>query len=98
MNEGFRMKQKQLKELHDETLDLLRYIGYTTYIGIPTKKGRGKKLKLNKYYPLGHDTVVHKEYTEEYIKEFMDKKDPIISNNGKLIGYRDRHGEIELIN
>jgi len=96
MVEGFREQQKYEDLLHGETLSLLRYIGYTTYIGIPTKKSI-RKQPVEKYYPLRFDKKPQKKYTKEYIKDFFNEKQPYITN-GKLRGYIDRWGNLEKIN
>jgi len=85
MNEGFQMKQKYKDSLHLETLHLLRYIAYTTYISIPTKKSH-RKASLTKFYPLRNDPKV-KELSKEEAKALFNKKEPLITN-GKMRGYK----------
>lgn len=94
MNEGFQMKRKYEEGLHLETLRLLRYSAYTTYIGIPTKKTH-KKSTLTKFYPLPNDPK-HEIMSLEDAKVMINKREPLITN-GKLRGYRE-NGTDELYN
>lgn len=96
MVEGFREMQEFEDALHCETLSILRYIGYTNYIAIPTKKGH-KKQKVEKYYPLRFDKKEKATYTKEFIEDFINTKQPYITN-GKLRGYIDMYGNLEQIN
>jgi len=82
------MRVKYEESLHMEALYLLRYIGYTNYIGIPSKK---IKVGVDKYYPLRWDET--KEYTLEEIKALSNVKEPYITN-GKLRGYLDTRGNL----
>ena len=91
MYEGFQMKREYEEALHLETLRLLRYNAYTTYIGIPTKKGT-KKAKLEEFYPLPKDKK-KKVYTMEEIKQGSNLKEPYITN-GKFRGYLDTTGKL----
>ena len=94
MNEGFQMKQDYKDSLHLETLRLLRYIAYTSYIAIPTKK-QHKKSSLTKFYPLRNDPK-SKVLTKDEAKEFFTKKDALITN-GKMRGYKSNNSN-ELFN
>lgn len=97
MNEGYQMQREYKEALHLDNLRLLRYVGHTVYMGIQTKKGY-KKAKLEKYYPLPFDVAKDKElYSDEEIKEFFERKEPIITN-GKLRGYLLADGSIQDIN
>ncbi len=91
MYEGFQMRREYEEALHLETLRLLRYGAYTSYIGIPTKKGI-KKSRLEEFYPLPKDRK-KKVYTEEEIKKGSNLKEPYITN-GKLRGYLDTEGKL----
>lgn len=96
MDEGFEDERKYKEALELQNLRLLRYIGYTTYLSIPTKKGV-KKDKLINYYPLPLDSDYRREITTSEKVDFFEKKEAIITN-GKLRGYRDKDGNVELIN
>ena len=85
MNEGFQMKQEYKEGLHLETLRLLRYIAYTNYIGIPTKKSH-KKSSLTKFYPLRHDPKTQ-ELSKDEAKALFNKREPLITN-GKMRGFK----------
>ena len=86
MNEGFQMERDYNEGLHLETLRLIRYSAYTTYIGIPTKKGF-KKTKVTTFYPLPNDP---KAKLMSPIERFNieNRKEPLITN-GKMRGYKD---------
>jgi len=88
MNEGFQMKQEYTEGLHLETLRLLRYNDYTSYIGIPTKKS-AKKSSLYKFYPLPLDPKA-KELSSDEAKQLFNRREPLITN-GKLRGYRENN-------
>jgi len=85
------MKREYEEALHLETLRLLRYNAYTSYIGIPTKKSV-KKSSLEEFYPLPKDRK-KKEYTSEDIKQGSNRQEPYITN-GKLRGYLDTTGKL----
>ena len=95
MNEGIEGERLYNETLHLQSLRLLRYGAYISYIAIPTKKGF-KKDSITKFYPLPFDPKV-KEYSKEEITVFFDTKEPIITN-GKLRGYKDKNGKTELLN
>ena len=86
MNKGFQMERDYNEGLHLETLRVIRYSAYTTYIGIPAKKG-SKKSNLTKFYPLPLDTKP-KVLSKENIIEIKNMKEPLITN-GKMRGYID---------
>jgi hypothetical protein len=86
MNEGFQNERKYTEGLHLETLRLLRYSAYTTYVGIPTKKGF-RKTKVTKFYPLPNDPKVQTMSTVERLN-IENRKEPLITN-GKMRGYKD---------
>ena len=94
MNEGFQMKQQYNDSLHLETLSLLRYVAYTNYIAIPTKKSH-KKASLTKFYTLRNDPKT-KELTKEDAKALFTKRERLITN-GKLRGYKS-HDSNDLYN
>jgi len=56
-----------------------------------------KTITPEKLYKLSCDKVVRVEVSKEEMIELFNKKEPIITN-GKLRGYKDRDGKIELIN
>jgi hypothetical protein len=88
------MRQEYEERLHLDTLRILRYVGHTVYMGIPTRKGF-KKSKLTDYYPLPFDKeFTKKSYSKTEIERFFNKKEPVIEN-GKLRGYIDRNGKFE---
>ena len=95
MHEGFQLKCKgdDLQQL--QTLRLLRHVGHTVYMGWNTGKSY-KKVRAELYYPLPFDKK-KEEVTKEQITEFFNKKEPVITN-GKLRGYVDKNGNLELIN
>jgi hypothetical protein len=86
MNEGFQNERKYTEGLQLETLRLLRYCAYTTYIGIPTKKGH-KKTKVTKFYPLAGDPKPKEMSTIERFN-IENRKEPLITN-GKMRGYKE---------
>ncbi len=97
MVEGFREQQVYTDNVHLEALNLLRYVGYTNYIAIPTKKSFKKK-SLEQYYPLRSDKEKEKKvYSNQFREDFFNQKQPYITN-GKLRGYIDRYGNLETIN
>jgi len=79
------MKRQYEESLHLETLRSLRYCAYTTYIGIPTKKGF-KKSKITKFYPLPNDpkTKIMSILERE---EIINRRELLITN-GKKRGYQ----------
>ena len=85
MNEGFQMKQEYTDSLHLETLRILRYVAYTNYVAIPTKKSH-KKASLTKFYPLRNDPK-SKELSKEEAKALFNKREPLITN-GKMRGFK----------
>lgn len=95
MNEGFEEQRQYNEVLHLQTLRLLRVAAHTTYMSIPLKKGH-KHEGLLKFYPLPFDPEP-KKVTIEEITNFFETKEPIITN-GKLRGYKDKNGNVELIN
>ena len=88
MNEGFQMKQEYTEGLHLETLRLLRYNAYTSYIAIPTKKSTNKS-SLYKFYPLPLYPKA-KELSSDEAKQLFNRREPLITN-GKLRGYRENN-------
>jgi len=82
------MKQEYTEGLHLETLRLLRYNAYTSYIGIPTKKS-AKKSSLYKFYPLPLDPK-SKELNPIEAAKLFNRREPLITN-GKLRGYRENN-------
>jgi hypothetical protein len=86
MIDGFEEQREYKEALLLETHRLLRYIGYTNYIAIPTKKGT-KKARLQDYYPLPYDKK-KKGYTKLEIDRYFSKMDSLITN-GKFRGYLD---------
>lgn len=83
MWEGYLMKKEVDDNRQLELMHLIRYVGYTSYVGIPTKKSF-RKVSLSKYYPLEVDKKA--KLSKEEIKEFFKQKDPVIQN-GKVRGY-----------
>ena len=92
MIDGFEEQREYKEALLLETHRLLRYVAYTTYIGIPTKKGT-RKAKLTDFYPLPYDKKSKKEYTKLEIDEFFARLDSLITN-GKFRGYLDTDGKL----
>ncbi len=85
MNEGFQNERKYTEGLQLETLRLLRYCAYTTYIGIPSKKGF-KKTKVTSFYPLAGDPTTQKITTIE--KDEIRARRELLITNGKKRGYQ----------
>lgn len=92
MNEGFQVKRKYEERLHLETL-ICNRMNTALIMNMNTKK----EIKPEMLYRLSCDEVKKVKITKEEIISFFNKKDPIITN-GKLRGYRDKNGNIELIN
>ena len=92
MNEGFRVKREYEERLHLETL-ICNRMNTSLLLNIHTKKNITPEM----LYRLSGDKVQKLEITKEEIYTFFDKKEPIITN-GKLRGYKDMNGNIELIN
>lgn len=92
MYEGFEMRRNYEERLHFETLDLLRYVAYTVYCSIPTKKGAIKAKTPEKFLPLRFDKK--QEITKEDIKKYSNMREPYITKNGKLKGYIDTEGKV----
>ena len=112
MYEGFQMQQEYKEMLHLETLRLLRMGAYTSYLSIQKKRGV-KNCNIQEFYPLPNDKKVSVDYTDDFIKEFFDRKEPFIENGklrgytlgkeltnkeGKLIGYINENNKIDYIN
>lgn len=87
MYDGYIDKRNYDEMIHLETIRLIRYVGHTVYMGIPTRKGY-KKVNITKYYPLPKDRKEAK-LTKEEMAEFFNQKEPVMSN-GKLRGYMVR--------
>lgn len=83
MHEGYLLRRKYEEAIQLNTLRLLRFNAYINYLAIPSKKT--KKVKMEMLYPLPYDKK-GSDVSKEFIKEFFDRKEPVITN-GKLRGY-----------
>ena len=92
MNEGFQVKRKYEERLHLETL-ICNRMNTSLLMNLHTKKNITPEM----LYKLSCDEVKKVKVTKEEIYNFFEKKDPIITN-GKIRGYRDKNGNVELIN
>jgi len=92
MSEGFQMKREYEERLHLETL-ICNRMNTSILVNLQTKK----TITPEMLYKLSCDKVVKVEVSKEEMIDLFNKKEPIITN-GKLRGYKDRNGKIELIN
>ena len=92
MSEGFQMKREYEERLHLETL-ICNRMNTSILVNLQTKKTITPEMQKK----ISCDKVVKVEVSKEEMIDLFNKKEPIITN-GKLRGYKDRNGKIELIN
>lgn len=93
MYDGFKIQREYEQRLHHESLAYNR-LNTSLLINLQVKKD----IKPEMLYKLPFDKKVErKKITKEQIIAFFEKKDKVITN-GKLRGYKDKNGNIELIN
>ena len=91
MDRGFQMKRKYEERLHLETL-ICNRMNTSFLMNMHSKR----TIKPEQLYTLSCDKKEVKITRQEMI-EFFNKKVPVI-DNGKLRGYMDKNGNLELIN
>jgi len=76
---GYNYRMEVEAEATKGMIEVLRFVGYTVYMGIPSKKG---KMGLKKYYPLPWDKKDAKMKPALYYEKLIEKIERLEKKHG----------------